>query len=123
MHSFRIYVCKQNGNAVLFKFSLKIKSPSLKRTAGCRNAARMMIGVYFCKKHWLGMFVGALSNMLFHGRRRTRKWIEAIKQEYFSNSLPDTFPEPRKELPDARQNFARQSARDYRIAEKTRHAR
>jgi hypothetical protein len=73
---------------------------------GCRNSARvmrgvysrMMIGVYFCKKHQLGMFVKVLGRVLFTGRRRTREWMDEIKQEYFPNALP----EKRKRLTNGR---------------------
>lgn len=93
------------------KYTLVCAHPSCFRklctVKGCKNSARMMSGVYFCKKHQFSEAVATLSNLLFLGRRRTQEIIDEVKQEYYSAFLP----KKKKELTDGRQNFPRQSGR------------
>jgi len=90
---------------------------NLCRVKGCSNSARMMSGVYFCKKHQFSEAVATLSNLLFLGRRRTQGIIDEVKQEYYSTFLP----EKKKELTNGRQNFPGKSGRTLGFSEKTRH--
>jgi len=64
---------------------------------GCSNRARMMSGVYFCKKHQFSELMGVLGSLFLFGRRRTQEIIDEIKQEYYSGFLPE-----KKDLPYGR---------------------
>lgn len=96
-------VCKQ----CVQKHILECADPGCFRklctVKGCRNSARMMIGVYFCRKHQAFTFIEALSKLFSIGPRGMWLWIDEIKQDYFLNAMLEI----RKELPDAGQKFTR----------------
>ena len=83
---------------------------------GCKNSAKLMLGVYFCRKHQIGMVIEALANIMTLGMPKYNKWADRIKAEYFSNGPP----EEKKELINGRQNFPRKSDRAQRFSEENR---